>query len=161
VLAEHEDAARVPGTAVFLFKDAGQAPPALVNNLRHNKVLHRETLLVSVSTAESPRVSVADRVRVTRLQAGVHQVELTFGFIEEPNVPAALALVDIAGWRLDHDEITYFVGRESVLSMEEIPGMHPALERLYVLLHRGADSASRFFSLPADRVFEVGAYVEI
>jgi KUP system potassium uptake protein len=161
VLQEHADAVRVPGTAVFLFKDAGQAPPALVNNLRHNKVLHAETILLCVETAETPRVKLGDRVAVSRLQGGVHQVVMRFGFIEEANVPAALALVDIPGVPLGHDDVTYFVGREAVLSMDEIPGMHPALERLYVLLHRGADSASRFFNLPADRVFEVGAYVEI
>jgi KUP system potassium uptake protein len=161
VLAEHADAMRVPGTAVFLFKDAGQAPPALVNNLRHNKVLHHETILLCVETTDSPRERLADRVAVPRVQGGVHQVVLRFGFMEEPNVPAALKLVDIPGVGLEHDDVTYFVGREAVLSMEEIPGMHPALERLYVLLHRGADSASRFFNLPADRVFEVGAYVEI
>jgi KUP system potassium uptake protein len=161
VLQEFADAVRVPGTAVFLFKDAGQAPPALVNNLRHNKVLHAETILLCVETADTPRVKLGDRVAVTRVQGGVHQVIMRFGFIEEANVPAALALVDIPGVPLGHDDVTYFVGREAVLSMDEIPGMHPALERLYVLLHRGADSASRFFNLPADRVFEVGAYVEI
>ena len=161
VLAEHEDAARVDGVAVFLFKDEGQAPPALVHNLLHNKVLHRETILLCVRTADTPRVALADRIAVTRLQGGVHQVVVCFGFMEEPNVPAALALVDIAGVRLDHDEVTYFVGREAVLSMDEIPGMHPLLEKLYILLHRGADSATRFFNLPADRVFEVGARVEI
>ena len=161
VLAENDDAMRVPGVAVFLFKDAGQAPPALVNNLRHNKVLHRETILLCVQTTDSPRVVLADRVAVSRLQAGVHQIIMRFGFMEEPNVPAGMALVDIPGVRLDYDDVTYFVGREAVLSMDEIPGMHPALERLYMLLHRGADSASRFFNLPADRVFEVGAYVEI
>ena len=161
VLAEHDDVVRVPGVAVFLFKDEGQAPPALVHNLLHNKVLHRETILLCVRTADTPRVALADRIAVHRIQGGVHQVIVCFGFMEEPNVPAALALVHIPGVRIEHDDVTYFVGREAVLSMDEIPGMHPVLEKLYVLLHRGADSATRFFDLPADRVFEVGAHVEI
>ena len=152
----------MPGTAVFLFKDLGKAPPALVNNLRHNKVLHESTLIVAIETAEIPRVRPEDRVVVTRARGkvGVRQVLLRFGFMEEPDVPAALAAAHIPGVDLDRDDVTYFVGRESVLSTE-VPGMHPVLEQLYVLLHRGADSATRFFNLPADRVFEVGAHVEI
>jgi len=161
VIAAHPDAVRVPGAAVFLFKDEGQAPPALVNNLRHNKVLHETTIVASIQTADTPRVKLADRVDVNEVQPGVYSVVMRFGFMEEPNVPAALALVDLGRRRhLDYDDVTYFVGRESILPTED-EGMHPALEQLYALLHRGADSASRFFDLPPDRVFEVGAYVEL
>jgi len=151
---------RVAGTAVFLFKDLGRAPPALVNNLRHNKVLHEHTLVVSVVTADTPRVLSEERSEAVGIEAGVHQVLLRFGFMEEPDVPTALAAADIPDVNLIDGDVTYFVGRESVLSTE-VPGMHPALEKLYVLEHRGADSAARFFNLPADRVFEVGARVEI
>jgi KUP system potassium uptake protein len=160
VLEEHRGATRVPGTAVFLFKDQGKAPPALVNNLRHNHVLHETTLILAVNTADTPRVALQDRVTSSEIEAYVHQVVVQFGFMEEPNVPAALQLLDIPGIDLDHDDVSYFVGRESILPTEE-QGMNPALEQLYALLHRGAASASRFFDLPADRVFEVGAYVEI
>jgi len=162
VLDEHRGAVqRVPGTAVFLFKDSGKAPPALVNNLRHNHVLHETTLMLSVETADTPRVDLPERISSREIEPFVHQVTMRFGFMEEPNVPAALALLDIEGVDLDHEDVTYFVGREAVYSEEEIPGMHPALEKLYMLLHRGADSAARFFNLPSDRVFEVGAVVEI
>jgi KUP system potassium uptake protein len=160
VLEEHADAVRVPGTAVFLFKDIGRAPPALVNNLRHNKVLHETTLVVAIVTADSPRVPTDERAEVVGIEAGVHQVLLRFGFMEEPDVPTALRAAAIPGVDLGHGDVTYFLGRESVLATE-VPGMHPALEKLYVLQHRGADSASRFFNLPADRIFEVGARVEI
>ena len=160
VLDEHRGVTRVPGTAVFLFKDEGKAPPALINNLRHNHVLHETTLIVSVLTASTPRVALADRVRSYEIEAYVHQVVVTFGFMEEPNLPLALRLLDIEGVALDEEDVSWFVGRESILPTEE-EGMHPALEQLYALLHRGAASASRFFDLPADRVFEVGAYVEI
>jgi KUP system potassium uptake protein len=144
--------ARVPGTAVFLFKDLGMAPPALENNLRHNKVLHERTLVVSVVTVDHPRVDPEERLEVGEVEDGVCHVLLRFGFMEEPDVPAALG--ELA------EDATYFVGRESVLATQR-PGMNPALEHLYVLLHRGAASASRFFNLPSDRVFEVGAPVEI
>jgi KUP system potassium uptake protein len=151
---------RVEGTAVFLFKDLGMAPPALVSNMRHNKVVHENTLVVAVVTADVPRVNPAERCEVETVAHGVRQVLLRFGFMEEPNVPAALAACSGRGFRFRPEEATYFIGRESVVA-GKAPGMHPALEKLFELLNRGADSASRFFGLPPDRVFEVGNRVEL
>jgi KUP system potassium uptake protein len=159
VLDEAGAVTKVPGTAVFMFKDLGKAPPALVNNLRHNKVIHRNTLLVAVHTAEVPRIE-GKRYTVERIEPGVHQVVLEFGFMEEPDVPAALAQVEYRGLNFDADEATYFIGRETVLA-GKVPGMNALREQLFVLLNRGADSASRFFNLPPERVFEVGSHVEI
>ena len=160
VLDEHRDAVHVPGTAVFLLRDYGSAPPALINNLRHNKVLHENTVILSVVTDERPRVPQEERVEVAGVEPGVCQVLLRFGFMEEPDVPAALRPASLPGIDLDHDGVSYFLGRESILPTS-IPGMPAPLERLYALLNRGADSAARFFKLPADRVFEVGVPVEI
>ncbi len=154
------EATRVPGTAVFLFKTAGKAPPALVNNLLHNKVLHRTTVIVSVETADVPRVEPEARASVEDIADGVFQIVLRFGFMEEPDVPAALAAIRHPGLDVRPTEATYFIGRESIVA-SKAPGMHPLQEHLFVILNRGADSASRFFNLPADRVFEVGARVEI
>jgi KUP system potassium uptake protein len=159
-LDDTEDISRVGGTAVFMFKDLGKTPPALVNNLRHNKVLHRTTLIVSVDTADSPRVPFKDRYSVKKIAPGVFQVQLEFGFMEEPNVPATLAAIDHPGLHYDEDDVTYFIGHESIVA-GKVPGMHPLAEQLFVLLNRGADSAVRFFNLPTDRVFEVGSRVEI
>ncbi|MBA2624049.1 MAG: potassium transporter Kup [Acidimicrobiia bacterium] len=154
------EATTVPGTAVFMFKDPGMAPPALLNNLRHNRVLHETTIVVSVATDAVPRVDADDRVELERLANGLFAATVHFGFMDEPNVPAALATIDHDDLEIDAETTSYFVGRESVLATD-IEGMPAPLERLYVLLHRGADSAARFFGLPADRIFEVGAHVEI
>jgi KUP system potassium uptake protein len=161
VLDEAKGITRVAGTAVFLFKDQGMAPPALVNNLRHNKVLHANTLIVSITTDEIPRVPVEERSVITRVEPGVYQVDLRFGFMEEADVPEALTTIKLPGGRIiDLDDTTYFIGRESVIA-GKVPGMNPLREQLFVVLNRGADSASRFFNLPPDRVFEVGSHVEI
>lgn len=157
-LARRDGVERVPGTAVFLFKDLGKAPPALLNNLRHNKVLHETTLIVSIETADVPRLQEGTS-EVTEVGDGVYQVLLRFGFMEEPDVPRAIAALDLSR-AIDPDDVTYFIGREAVFA-GRAPGMHPAFEQLFVLLHRGADNASRFFHLPDDRVFEVGTRVEI
>ena len=157
-LAAH--VARVPGTAVYLFKDAGAAPPSLIANLRHNKVLHELTMLVSVDVTDVPRTPKRRRARYTRVGPGIVQVVITLGFMDEPDVPAALAGLHIAGHDFDPDEATYFIGRETVHAGAP-DGMHPWREELFVLLNRGAADASRFFCLPPDRVFEVGTHVEI
>lgn len=159
VLNEAMDLKKVSGTGVFLFKDLGKAPPALLNNLRHNKVLHKTTLLVSVETAAEPRVET-ERTQVTKVEPGVFQVVISYGFMEEPDVPAALAAIDVRGLHFDVEDVTYFIGRESVVA-GKAPGMNPAFEHLFVWLNRGADSAVRFFNLPDEQVFEVGSRVEI
>jgi KUP system potassium uptake protein len=87
-------------------------------------------------------------------------VELEFGFMEEPNVPQALSTIKQRGLEYDPDDVTYFIGHESIVA-GKAPGMNPLQEHLFVLLNRGADSAVRFFNLPTDRVFEVGTRVEI
>ena len=160
VLNRLDRVARVEGTAVFLFKDLGQAPPAFISNMAHNKVVHETTLIVSVATADIPRVDPNERCEVQQIVPGVHQVLLRYGFMEEPNVPEALSGCAGKGFRFKPAEATYFVGREAVVA-GKAPGMHPVLEHLFVLLNRGADSASRFFGLPADQVFEVGTHVEL
>ena len=159
-LDEIEVLTRVEGTAVFMFKDIGKAPPALVNNLLHNKVLHKTTLIVSVDTADEPRVTADERAVITKVAPGVFQVQLRFGFMDEPNVPATLQQIDHPGLEYDADDVTYFIGHESIVA-GKAPGMNPLAEHLFVLLNRGADSAVRFFNLPTDRVFEVGSRVEI
>ena len=160
VLDETEDVKRVSGTAVFMFKDLGKAPPALGNNLRHNKVLHKTTLIVAVETSDAPRVEMANRATVVKVGPGVCQVQLEFGFMDEPDVPATLAAISFQGLDFDPDDATYFIGHESIIA-GKAPGMNPIAEHLFVFLNRGADSASRFFNLPIDRVFEVGSHVEI
>ena len=159
-LDETDGIKRVTGTAVFMFKDPVGAPPALVNNLRHNKVLHNTTLIVSVTTSDSPRINAADRAVITKISPGVFQVQLNFGFMEEPDVSQALASIEHFGLDFTPDDVTYFLGHESIIA-GKVPGMNPLQEHLFVFLNRGADSAARFFNLPIDRVFEVGTRVEI
>jgi KUP system potassium uptake protein len=160
VLDETEDVKRVSGTAVFLFKDLGKAPPALVNNLKHNKVLHKCTLIVAIETAEEPRVAPENRAHITKVAPGVFQVQITFGFMDEPDVPVVLSTLSHFGLEYDAEDVTYFLGHESIVA-GKAPGMNPLQEHLFVWLNRGADSAGRFFNLPTDRVFEVGSRVEI
>jgi len=157
---EQEPVQRVPGAAAFLFKDAGAAPPALLVNLLHNKVLHECVLLLSIETTDSPYVPEALRLSSTPVGPGMWQVVVTFGFMDDPDVPRALAALELDGRPVDVDAITYFLGRETIVSTAE-PTMHPLREHLFVLQNRTAASAARFFNLPARQVFEVGTTIEI
>jgi KUP system potassium uptake protein len=153
--------ARVPGTAIYMFKNPGSAPPAMVSNLTHNHVLHETTVVLSIATSEAPRVAIEDRAAVQEVTEGVYQVVLTFGFAEEPDVLEELRRVELEPGRpLKPDDATFFIGRETVTSTPA-KTMSRWREELFVLLNRGAASASRFYRLPSRQVFEVGTQVDI
>jgi KUP system potassium uptake protein len=151
---------RVPGTAVFMFKDPGCAPPAMVSNLAHNHVLHETTVVLSVVESQSPRIDVADRAAVTVVAEGVYQIVLTFGYMDAHDVLAELRRVRVDDQPLDLDHATFFIGRETVTSIPE-GEMARWREHIFVVLNRGAASASRFYHLPSPQVFEVGTHVDI
>lgn len=152
---------KVPGTAIYMFKQPGAAPPAMVSNLTHNRVLHHTTIVLSISTTEAPRVAEKDRARVSEVVEGVYQIVLTFGFIDEPDVLEELRHVELEpGRMIDVDHATFFLGREMVTSTPA-KSMSRWREELFVLLNRGAASASRFYRLPSSQVFEVGTQVDI
>ena len=151
---------RTPGTAIYMFRDHGNVPPAMAANLRHHHVLHEQIMLVSVETTDAPHVGHRKRAHYIRVADGIIHVKIRFGFLDEPNVPLVLAALDVPHFELDVDDVVYFLGRESVTASER-EGMHPLREELFVLLHRGAANAARFFHLPPAQVSEIGAQVEL
>ena len=151
---------RVPGTAVFMYGSARQAPPALLHNLKHNKVLHQRVVFLVVSTLEIPFVAADQRAQVTPLDHGMWQVDLRYGFMEEIDIPHALAAIREDGLSFSPMETTYFLGRETVIASGH-PGMALWRERLFAVMSRNAQSATAYFRLPPNRVVELGAQVEI
>ena len=152
--------ARVSGTAVYLTNRTDDVPVPLLNNFKHNKVLHRTVLFVRIVTENIPRVAREDRVRAHQLGQGFWQIEIHFGFAQTPNVPRELGRADISGLNLDPGQMSFFVGRFNVKSTER-PGMARWRERLYAGLTRIATHPTEFFRIPADQVVELGAEVEI
>jgi KUP system potassium uptake protein len=151
---------RVPGTAVFMTAQPLGTPPALAHNLRYNKVLHEHVVTLMVTTQPVPHVPDDQQIALRQLGRGVSDVVVRYGFMEDPNVPAALALAREHGLELDHDDITYFLGRETLI-VTRSPGMAIWRERLFVLMARNAVRATGFFRLPPDRVVELGVQVEL
>jgi len=150
---------RVPGTAVHLFPDPGITPPALLANLRHNEVLHETVVLVAVQTSSVPRVPQVRRSTVHDLGEGFVQVVLHFGFMDEPDVPKALANIVDPEFGFDPDDSTFFIGRETIINSGK--GIGRARAGLYALMHRNASSPVQFFSLPPGQVIEIGKQVAL
>jgi KUP system potassium uptake protein len=151
---------RVPGTAVFMTAQPTGTPPALAHNLRYNKVLHEHVVILMVVTRPVPHVPEAQRCAVRDLGAGVSEVTLTYGFMEDPDVPAALRRAGDAGLALDRDDVTFFLGRETLIATRAA-GMARWREHLFVLIARNAGRATAFFRLPPERVVELGVQVEL
>ena len=151
---------RVPGVAIFLFSMAGIAPPALIANLRYNKVLHDRTYILSIKMHDVPRVEPAHRSTITDLGYGVKQIVLNYGFMEEPNVRLGLTEGDVAELGIRVDDATYYLGTES-LHITKLPGMAPWRERIFAFMARNASKAANFFNLPSNRTVEIGLQVEL
>jgi KUP system potassium uptake protein len=159
-MLEKSKPTRVKGTAVFLTSDPNVAPAALMHNLKHNKVLHERVLVISVVTEDVPRVSLAKRFEIEKLSDDFTRIRLHYGFMESPRVPSALAQLRKTGLKYDIMTTSFFLGRRSIIesSGSEMPGWQ---DKLYVALTHQAANATDFFSIPSDRVVELGARVTI
>ncbi len=152
--------ARVPGTAVFMTAQAGASPPALAHNLRFNKVLHERVVILTVLTTQTPHVPPDEQVEVREMGTGVSNVLVRYGFMQNPDVPEALRLAQARGLRVDTEDVTFFLGRETLIVTDR-PGMVKWRENLFVLMSKNAVRATAFFRLPPERVVELGVQVEI
>jgi len=151
---------RVQGTAVFLTARPDVVPHALLHNLLHNQVLHERVVLLTVQVEDSPRVPEERRFQVDGYGEGFYRVVLHFGFMDEPDIPAALRLSHLEELDFSPMRTTYFLSRETVILSKRI-GMAHWREALFIFLQKSANSSMRYFQLPANRVIELGTQVEI
>ncbi|HJU57097.1 MAG TPA: potassium transporter Kup [Pyrinomonadaceae bacterium] len=152
--------ARVPGTAVFMNGTAAGTPPALMHNLEHNKVLHERVVLLTVKTKQAPYVEQRDRVTIEPLGHEFYRMIISYGFMEDPDIPKVLDELGPPGPTFDPMNTTYFLGRETVMA-SKTPGMMVWREKLFALMSRNASSATAYFCLPPNRVVELGSQIEI
>ena len=151
---------RVPGTAVFLTGDPAGTPPALLHNIKHNKVVHERTILLTLLTEDVPYVAEEERVTVKTLDQGFARLVARYGFMETPDVPPLLEKIEARGLSIDLDQVSYFLGREQLISTGA-SGMGRWREALFAFLSRNAQSATVYFRVPPNRVVELGAQVEL
>ncbi len=149
---------RVPGNAVFMTSNNERVPNAMLHNLMHNKVLHERVLVVSVQVFDVPYVPEIDRVEIHKLKGDFYRVNVQYGFKDEPDIPAALALCESQGLPVDMMETSFFLGRATLVPKH---GSEMVFwrEKLFVFMFRNASSATSFYKIPTNRVVELGTQV--
>jgi KUP system potassium uptake protein len=152
---------RAPGTAIFLTSDPDIAPVALMHNLKHNKVLHEKNVILTVRTTDRPRVDPAKRVAIEPISDDFKKLTISYGFMEQPNVPKALNICrKQQGLKFDIMSTSFFLGRRSIIPSAS-QGMPLWQDRLFIFLMRNAANPTDFFHIPPGRVVELGAQVSV
>jgi KUP system potassium uptake protein len=145
---------------MFLTGDPDSTPTALLHSLKHYKVLHEQNVIVSVHTADQPRVEPDDRVLFEALSPSFSRLLISYGFLETPNIPKALAAARKLGWSFDIMSTSFFLSRR-VVRPDARSGMPLWQDKLFIFLAQNADDASSYFQLPTDRVVEIGTQVAV
>jgi KUP system potassium uptake protein len=151
---------RVEGTAVFLTSGKGAVPNAMLHNLKHNKVLHQQNLFVNVQNHEVPWIDDAERLQIKPLGNNCWQVEIHYGFKDDPDVPGALSHLKGMGCEVSPMTTSYFLSRDSIVPTVG-SGMSAWREKLFAQMHLNASSAADFLNLPSNSVVELGSKIEI
>jgi KUP system potassium uptake protein len=159
-MIEKDAPGRVEGTAVYLASEAGGIPRALLNNLRFNRVLHRRNVMLTFVRPEQPYCTAEDRVEIQNLGPGLWRVIARYGFMETPNVVAALRAADEKGVPYEPDDTVYIVGRENPV-FSAGSGMPLWRKRLFALMGRNAQLAAIHYGVPSHRMLEVGSQVKL
>jgi KUP system potassium uptake protein len=158
---EAKGIARVPGTAVFLTRTEQGTPPVMHWHVRHNRALHQHLFVLRVEILPIPRVASRNRMTIEELAPNFWRAEARFGFMERPHIPELLATGKSLGCDVDLDDVTYYVGHETVIGREDGQGLPAWQEGLFAVMERNAIHVSDFFSLPNDQVVEIGRQIAI
>jgi KUP system potassium uptake protein len=150
----------VPGTAVFMTTALDGIPHALLHNLKHNKVLHERVILLTIKIEDVPFVEDGCQYDLHDLGSGFYRLIIHYGFMEEVDVPAALAKLEGCGGLFKMMDTSFFLARQTLIASSR-PGMAVWREKLFAWMLRNAESAMEFFKLPTNRVVELGSQVEI
>ncbi len=153
---------RCEGTAVYMYSNPEGTPPALLHNIKHNKVIHEDVVLLSVKTTEEkPYVPKDEQLEMESLGKGFYKIIIHNGFAQGVNIPESLKQVDEEGLELNMQETSFFLGSERVLATDKKSGMAKWREKLFGVMVRNEQKATAFFDLPPNRVVELGAQVEL
>jgi KUP system potassium uptake protein len=155
------DVARVPGTAVFFTRVKDQTPPVLAWHVRHNRVLHEYVLALTLTVLSVPWTDPDERLNLERIDDKFWRAEARFGYMEQPDIPEILGECKARGVDIDPDDVTFYVGSETVVPREDGNGIPRWQLALFAALGRNADRVADYLELPSDRVVEIGREIEI
>jgi len=151
---------RVTGTAIYFNSNPIHLPPALILNLRHNKVLHKQVIFLSVVFKSESHIAKAERLKFIDMGDGLYMATVYYGFMDINSIPEALDLIRDKGIPIDESQVSYVLGRETFIAVKK-KGMSLWRKSLFVFLSRNSMSATRYFDLPTEQVLEVGSQMEI
>jgi KUP system potassium uptake protein len=152
---------RVPGTAVFLTRTRYGAPPVLKWHLRQSRALHARVFVLNVSTEMVPYVPAGERLRFEQIVPGFWRGVARFGFMQRPDIPALLQQAHDHGCAITTDDLTYFVGHETVVARDDGRGLPRWVEAIYAFMQRNSAHVTDYFKLPIENVVEVGREIAI
>lgn len=152
---------KIPGTALFMSSDPDLIPPALARNRKHNKVVHERVVVLSLVTKDVPRIARQDRAKVEEYPHHLYRVTVNFGFMEDLNINEVLEAMKVKGLNIPLSEITFFLGRETLIASQKRGGMALWREHLFSFMSRNSYRATQFFQIPPDQVIEIGSQIEL
>jgi KUP system potassium uptake protein len=154
------ETARVPGTAVYMTSSPDDMPPAMLHNLKHNKVLHERNILLTVRFADVPLIPREGRLEIIQLGGGFFRIQVNYGFMNTPNIPRALSQAEPHGMYFDLMDTSFFLSRETLLPRDS-PAMALWRQHVFVWFARNAQTATAYFQIPPNRVLELGAQIRL
>ena len=154
---------RVPGTSVFMSMIVGTVPPALLHNLKHNKVLHEQALFLTIEVADEPYVPFDERLKVERVSRSSWQAIARWGFKQEPNVPQVVGQIgqEVPDLNLEPMQTSYFLSRQTIIVVRRLPWYKSWRRHLFAFMARNASRSTRFYRIPPNRVVEMGMQMEL
>jgi len=150
---------KVPGTVIYMTRNPLSTPPAFLYNIKHNKIVHKKVIFLSVGYKSIPHVYHKKRIMLQKMPKGFYRIVVGYGFMDRPDIQAALKGINHKKLKIDMDETTFILGRETLIP-SKTKGMSRWRDRLYMYMSHSAEDATKYFKLPPDRVFEIGAQIK-
>ncbi|HMQ70375.1 MAG TPA: KUP/HAK/KT family potassium transporter, partial [Ignavibacteria bacterium] len=150
----------IPGTAVYMSSSTKGTPQPLILNIQHNRLLHKQIIILTIKTQKVPHVQPEECLRIEIPTDGFFKVTAFFGFMDKPNISIIKDLLYKKGIKIDMSKTTFFLGRETIISNKK-KGFSLLKDKLFIFMSNNAQRATEFFNIPANRVFEVGTQVEL
>lgn len=149
-----------PGTAIYMSSNPKGTPPALVKNMKHNRVLHKQIIVLSIIFKKIPHINIEDGIEIQNPTEGFYRVIASYGFMDNANIHQIIDVLIKSGLQINMNKTTFFLGRELLVAKEKY-GLLRVRKKLFILLSRNSQRVTEFFNIPNDRVFEVGSQIEI
>lgn len=149
-----------PGTAIYMSSNPKGTPPALVKNMKHNRVLHKQIIVLSIVFKKIPHINIEEGIEIQNPTDGFYRVIASYGFMDNANIQQIIEVLNKSGINIDINKTTFFLGRELLVAKEKY-GITRLRKKLFILLSRNSQRVTEYFNIPNDRVFEVGSQIEI